>query len=337
MKIKDIAQLAGVGISTVSRVLNNYPDVNKETRERVLKIIEDHNYTPNDSARLLKLNDNNDNIGIVVEGVYNEFFAEMERVISTFVGKTNYTLIINHDNKHDEDKIKKFKSLLSFINTKKLKGLVYLGGNYESIPQDLFNQIPCKIVFLNTILPSKSTAFNYSSVGIDNYLSGYTQMEYLLKKGHKYIGIIISDFKDSGVGKLRFKGYTDALKNYNIEFCEDYIIEGHYNYEYTYNQTLECLRNHSKITAICSSSDAMSIGALRAVHDRGLTAGKDIDLISFDGMDIVKFCIPSITTFIQPRREIALSGIELLIELIETGIDNYQIIKDVVFCKLESC
>ena len=96
MNIRDIAKLAGVGVSTVSRVLNNHPDVKESTREKVLEIIKDSNYIPNNSARILKQN-NTKNIGVLVKGVFNPFFSEMINVIGNKIEENGYTMILQQN------------------------------------------------------------------------------------------------------------------------------------------------------------------------------------------------------------------------------------------------
>ena len=95
INIKDIAKIAGVGVSTVSRVINNHPDVKEQTRERVLDIIRENNYIPNNSARNLKKNNTN-NIGVLIKGVFNPFFSEMLDSISKRISKAGYSMILEH-------------------------------------------------------------------------------------------------------------------------------------------------------------------------------------------------------------------------------------------------
>ena len=127
MNIKDVARLAGVGVSTVSRVINNHPDVKESTREKVNKIIKESNYIPNNSARILKQN-NSMNIGVLVKGVFNPFFSEMLNLIANTINDTKYTMILQQSyGNFDED----IDTLRSFIKEKRLQGAICLGGNFE--------------------------------------------------------------------------------------------------------------------------------------------------------------------------------------------------------------
>ncbi|OQY38488.1 MAG: LacI family transcriptional regulator, partial [Spirochaetaceae bacterium 4572_7] len=121
--IKDIAKAAGVAVSTVSRVLNNHPDVKRETKENILRIIDELNYVPNNSARNLK-RASSKNIGIFVRGEYNPFFAEIVESIEKEISANGYSAIVHFH--HNE--INAIESAAQFVLEKKLIGLIYLGG-----------------------------------------------------------------------------------------------------------------------------------------------------------------------------------------------------------------
>lgn len=126
MNIKDIARLAGVGVSTVSRVINNHPDVKQDTREKIWEIIKEYNYIPNNGARMLKQNHTR-YIGVLVKGGFNPFFSEMVKIIGEVIKKSDYTMILQHDDKEEGEDI---DSLISFIKKKKLKGDYVLRGEF---------------------------------------------------------------------------------------------------------------------------------------------------------------------------------------------------------------
>ncbi len=137
MNIGDIARLAGVGVSTVSRVINNHPDVKESTRERVWEIIKQNNYIPNNSARILKQN-NTKNIGVLVKGVFNPFFSQMINVIGNIIDRSGYTMILEQN---DYNFYQDVESLIGFIKEKKLQGVICLGGNFIDIKEDSFSDI----------------------------------------------------------------------------------------------------------------------------------------------------------------------------------------------------
>lgn len=119
MNIKDIARLSGVGVSTVSRVINNHPDVKQSTREKVLQIIKDSNYIPNNSARILKQN-NTKNIGVLVKGVFNPFFSEMTNIIGNIIEENGYTMILQQN---DFNLYQDVETMIGFVKEKGFKEL----------------------------------------------------------------------------------------------------------------------------------------------------------------------------------------------------------------------
>ncbi|MGL5244060.1 MAG: LacI family DNA-binding transcriptional regulator, partial [Sarcina sp.] len=296
MNIKDIAKIAGVGVSTVSRVINNQPDVKLETRQKVLEIIKESKYVPNNSARILKQN-NTKNIGVLVKGVFNPFFSEMINIIGTSISETGYTMILQQNDYDNQDDI---NSLIAFIKEKRLLGVICLGGNFMNVKEEVFQclNVPVVLTSVNTI--SKEGKSYYSSIGIDNKKGGYKATKYLIDNKHKNIAVMLGEKDDIGISLMRLKGYIEALKENNIIFNEENILIGNYNSEDAYRTSKKFLSKRKDITAIFSISDVMAIGVAKAIIDSNLKVGKDISLIGFDGMSISKFYNPAITTLKQP-------------------------------------
>ena len=137
MNIRDIAKISGVGVSTVSRVLNNHPDVKESTRENVLRVIKESNYVPNNSARILKQNTTK-NIGVLVKGVFNPFFSELINVIGSKINEEKYTMILQQNDYVLEQEV---ENIISFVKEKRLQGIICLGGNFIDLDEDSFKNI----------------------------------------------------------------------------------------------------------------------------------------------------------------------------------------------------
>lgn len=333
MNISDIARLAGVGVGTVSRVLNNHPDVKDSTREKILGIIEESNYIPNNSARILKKSSSK-TIGVLVRGVFNPFFSEMIDVISKIISQNGYTMVLQHNDYSDRGEL---FNIISFVKERRLQGLIYLGCNLTELDETTFESvdIPVVLTSINTVYDYKIK--NFSSIGIDNSKAAYDATKHLIDLGHKDIGIVLGVNDDVGIGRERFVGYMHALGESNIEFNQEKVVYGKYSSKDAYNETLELLDKNKEMSAIFAISDIMAVGCAKAIHDKGLVVGKDISLIGFDGMDISEYNIPSITTIRQPRTEMAeLSG-ELVLDLIQNKIENKHITLDTELIKRESC
>ena len=331
MNIRDIAKISGVGVSTVSRVLNNHPDVKESTRERVLAVIRESNYVPNNSARILKQN-NTKNIGVLVKGVFNPFFSELINVIGSKINEKNYTMILQQNDYVLEHEV---ENIISFVKEKRLQGIICLGGNFIDLDEDSFKNIDVPVVLTSVNTVSPLGRDKYSTVGIDNLQASYSATEYLIKKGHTNIALMIGEENDFCVSWWRYKGYIKALREYDIEVNDDNLLIGDYDTKKAYEETLKFLKRRKDITAIFAISDFMAIGAARAVVDSGLVVGKDVSILGFDGMDISCYN-PGISTIKQPKKEMAEKSVEILFELLKGNGENKHILLDTELLERES-
>ena len=333
MNIRDIARISGVGVSTVSRVLNNHPDVKESTRENVLRVIKESNYVPNNSARILKQN-NTKNIGVLVKGDFNPFFSELINVIGNKINENKYTMILQQNDYVLEHEV---ENIISFVKEKRLQGIICLGGNFIDLDEDSFKNIDVPVILtsVNTVLPSGRD--KYSTVGINNLQSAYDATDYLIKKGHKNIALMIGEENDFCVSWWRYKGYIKALKDNNIEPNDENLIIGDYDSNIAYKVTLDFLKKRKDITAIFAISDIMAMGVAKAVIDSGLIVGKDISIVGFDGMNISRYYNPGITTIKQPMEEMAIKSVEILFDLLKNKCENQHVLLDTELIERESC
>ena len=333
MNIRDIARISGVGVSTVSRVLNNHPDVKESTRENVLRVIKESNYVPNNSARILKQN-NTKNIGVLVKGVFNQFFSELINVIGNKINENKYTMILQQNDYVLEQEV---ENIISFVKEKRLQGIICLGGNFIDLDEDSFKNIDVPVILTSVNTVSASGRDKYSTVGINNLQSAYDATDYLIKKGHKNIALMIGEENDFCISWWRYKGYIKALKDNNIEPNDENLIIGDYDSNVAYKVTLDFLKKRKDITAIFAISDIMAMGVAKAVIDSGLTVGKDISIVGFDGMNISRYYNPGITTIKQPMEEMAIKSVEILFDLLKNKCENQHVLLDTELIERESC
>lgn len=333
MNIKDIASLAEVGVSTVSRVLNNHPDVKEGTRQKVLEIIKETNYIPNNSARILKQNYTK-NIGILVKGVFNPFFSQMTDVIGKIINEKGYTMIVQQN---DYNIYQDVDTMVGFIKEKRLRGVICLGGNFIDITDDSFKEVNVPIVLTSVNTVSEKGKKNYSSIGIDNIKGAYDATSYLINKGHKKIALILGEANDMGVSLRRLEGYKKALNSEGIEIENDLILIGGYSSKGAYKVTSEILKKRNDITAIFVLSDIMAIGAAKAIIDSKRSIPEDISIVGFDGMDESKYYNPSITTVKQPKTLMAKMSTNLLMSLIKGETENKHVLLDTELIERDSC
>lgn len=199
--IKDIAKMCGVGVSTISRAINNHPDINQETKNAIMEVIKEYNYIPNNSARNLKRTDAK-TIAVLVKGITNPLFSSMIKIMEEEIKRKKYTLVLHHV-EFNEDEV---DVALELIKEKRLRGIVFLGG-YFSHSEEKLEKLKVPFV-LSTIgkAPEGISESKYSSVSVDDLKESYRVVDYLVKSGHKKIAILSAPEDDESIGKLRLNG-----------------------------------------------------------------------------------------------------------------------------------
>lgn len=319
--IKDIAKMCGVGVTTVSRAINNHPDINEETKAMVMKVIKENNYVPNNSARNLKRSASK-TIAVLIKGITNPFFNHMIKVFEEETKRKKYSFILQRvDENQDEIDV-----AIELEKEKRLKGIVFLGG-YFSHSEEKLNQLTVPFVLSTIGMTAEFNPEKYSSVSVDDFKESYKIVNYLCDMGHKKIAIITAPMDDVSIGKLRYEGYKKALEdrglevNKNLVRCMREDIET-YTMENGYLVTKELLKSKEEFTAIYAISDSLAIGACKAIFEVGKTVPEDYSVAGFDGLDIGFYYNPSITTIRQPVEEIAYETIKILFDLIHKKITH---------------
>lgn len=325
--IKDIARICQVGVSTVSRAMNNHPDINQETKDMVMRTIREYNYIPNNSARNLKRTDAK-TIAVLVKGISNPFFSRMIKIFENETKKEKYSLVLQHvDDKQDEIDV-----AIQLEKEKRLRGIIFLGGNFSHSDEKM-KQISVPFVLSTIGLLEDKDKKKYASVSVDDVKESYKMVEYLLKQGHKKIALIGPLRDDESIGRLRMEGYCKALKDYGVRTEENLICYmkeglGTYTMENGYTMTKELLESGTEFTAVYAISDSMAIGACKAIFDSGKTVPEDYSVAGFDGMDVTRFYNPALTTLRQPVEEMAEATVRMLFDVIQKKNQNRHIIFD---------
>ena len=321
MTIKDIAERCGVSVSTVSRVLNDHPDVSAANRERVLAVVEELHYVPNNSARDL-VKPPVDSIGLVVRGVGNPFFTDIIRTIERMITEAGYTMVL-HQLRSGEDELRAGAEL---ARSKRLLGVILLGGCFDYTPEQTASLgvpfVCC--TYTNSFGTLENT--DYSSVSIDDEQAAYRAVRLLTEHGHRKIGIILNSTCDRSIGQLRYKGYCQALQDAGIPLDSE-LVEETVTYEMAdgYAGMEQLLERRGDLTAVFVVSDAMAVAAMKALHDHGKRVPEDCSVVAIDGIDMSAYFVPTLTTLIQPRWELGEHSVRILVEMIEGRAGNRHI------------
>lgn len=308
--ISDIAKKAGVSLATVSRVLNDSGYVKEETRDRVLNVIKDLNYTPSAIARSLSKSKTN-TIGVMVPDITNPFFGEVIKGISQVAEENGLNIILCDT---DENKDKELKSL-KVLTEQRIQGIIVTPTSAE----DEFNSEYLKtlesmgipIVLVDGHV--KYTTFN--GVFVDNIKGSYEAIESLIREGHRKIGIITGRM-NSKPAKDRFLGYQKALLMNDIPFDERYVFYGDYKMDTAYEITKHIISMEDRPTALFVSSNMMTLGCLKALYEARLNIPDDISLIIFDRIDILNILGFNISYVNGPTVEMGKLGMQMLVDVL---------------------
>src|SRR3972149_636244 len=295
MYSKDIAKLAGVSRSTVSRVVNNYSNVQPETREKVNRIIKE-------KFRVYQ----------------NVYISPFEAAIIDYGDKLGYNvlaLIINDDN--DFDKIR------NLFNSKILSGGIFLGANNNS--REIFDLIESgyKMAVIDQEKKQGRKAQNYIIVNSDNYSGAYKATKHLIDYGHTEIAHICGDMNKYS-GFKRLEGYKKAMSEIKLKNKGDYIFCGDFTEESGFECVIKLLKDKTKnkITAIFSSNDTMAIGAMKALKKMKIRIPEDISIVGYDDIRIASYVSPTLTTVRSSITEMASVATGNLIDFIENDINS---------------
>lgn len=334
--IKDIARMCGVGVSTVSRAINNHPDINPETKTMIMETIQRYGYVPNNSARNLKRTDAKC-IAILVKGINNPFFVSMIKIMEKEIQRQKYTMVLRHVDK-DEDEV---DVALELIKEKRLRGIIFLGGYFSHSEEKL---AMLHVPFVLSTVGCKPESFSkkvYSSISVNDELESCKMVSYLIELGHKKIAIISADSTDQSIGRQRLSGYLRAHKEHDMLVDSSLIwpmkedVES-YSMRNGYEVTKELLQSGQEFSAIFAISDELAIGAYRAIHEAGKRVPQDYSVAGFDGLEFGDYVNPTITTIKQPVEKIALATVELLFDLIAGKKKNQHQIFDAKLLVKES-
>ena len=322
MTIKDIARLSGVGVSTVSRVLNDRPDVSEESRRRVLQVIAEYNYLPNNSARSL-VRTKSDAVGLVVRGVQNPFYTGIIRAIERDLDAADCTMVMRQIGSCEDE----IKCGAMMEREKRLQGIIFLGGRSDYSPADtaLLNVPFVCCSYTNTYGTLDPT--KYSSVSIADEQEAYRAVMDLAQKGHRRIAALSTDPRDWSIAQLRFSGYARALHDLGLSLEDGEIIRADdFTIESAYRAVTERLKRPADFTAIFAISDDMAIGAMRALRESGRSIPEDCSIIAIDGLTVSEYIYPMLTTLCQPTDEMGAKSVEILMSIIHGGTHRHLIL-----------
>lgn len=308
----DVARKARVSYMTVSRVVNNLPNVKPETRERVLKAIRELSYVPNAAARILS-GKRTDNVGIIFPHeeyiVARPYFIELSVKLEQRLSEHGYHLFLGSIRKDGSGS--EFRQL---IGEKKVDGLIYFAPPIDDLGVKalIVDRVPFVMVH------GRSNDANCSYIDTDSVSGTNDVLEHLVRLGHKRIGFACGRIKEYNA-RERLDTYRHFMSSRGMPTDEDLIAQGDWSLESGYEAFNALCSGKKPPTAILFSNDQMAIGGIKAAHDRGVAIPEEISIAGFDDITYASFVTPALTTIRQSMDEIARTAVDLLLDRIAHG------------------
>lgn len=329
ISLKEIAQICGVSISTVSNILNGKPKVSEETRKKVLEVVKETGYQPNYFAQGMR-KQNTRIIGIIVEDLSEFSTPPIVEAIMAYCEEHFYrTILINlrlYDKwkdtwYNDEEKLQSvLKPSLQELISIKVDGIVYIAGHCRIVNCFLEDfQIPSLVVYAL----SKSPCF--TSIVIDDEKGGYDLTRYLISMGHRRFGVI-GGAPDNLHTQKRCIGYQKALFEEQILYNPDWICYGDWTRQSGYKEAKVLISKG--ITAILCMNDKMAAGVYDYCYENHLEVGNDISVVGYDNVELSEYLRPHLTTNEIQMKEIGKRSAEIMLKMLSD--EEYKIDTNII-------
>ena len=309
--IKDIARMANVSHTTVSRALNNKSRIKNETKEKILTIASELNYQPNFIARSLVMR-RTKTLGLVITTIVNPFYMDLAHGIERTAIGLGYNIILCCT--HSDSSIE--KQYIDMLRSKGVDGIIFTSAHMddENIVRLAEEGFPIILVNRRTYHPIVKERVDY--VGVDNMRGGFLAVEHLIKLGHQRIGMIGGSL-ESSVGFERLEGGKKALQTYGLQENDVYFLEGNFLKESGYRGGKRFLKMAEPPTAIFATNDYMALGTYEAILEEGFKVPEEIAIVGFNDIEFAAMKGIELTTIGQKKYEMGAHAVKTLVERID--------------------
>jgi LacI family transcriptional regulator len=305
--MRDVAEHAGVSVTTVSHVINDTRHVSEELRTRVEEAMRELAYQPNALARSLRRNESC-TIGMILPDGTNPYFAEIARSIEDKSFSEDYSVIICNS---DGD-LSKELNYINVLMEKRVDGIIFVAAGMSAAHIRMLQEKRMPVV----VVDRDSPGVMVDSVQIDNAAGGQLATDHLVELGHERIACIAGPSYVTPSGE-RVDGYRRALHEAGLSADADDVLLGNFNAESGYQAATQLLSRSDPPTAIFACNDLMAIGAISAARAMGFRMPRDISIVGFDDIQLAHYSNPPLTTVRQPKYEMGRLATNLLLERIQ--------------------
>lgn len=308
--MSDVAQKAGVSLMTVSRVINHKDDVNPETRQRILQVIEELGYRPSAIARSLATQRTR-TIGLVIPDVSNPFFADITRGIEQLAYAQSYHVFLCNTEEDPQREL----ALIESLEENRVDGLILCSSRLsDSLLADILPRLTAAVL-INRIIDNGGEN-SFPSVILDDERGGLLATRHLLERGRTEIGFLAGPV-NSFSGQGRRKGYLAAMREAGISPEPGWIANCQPSVEGGYLSTRRLLSENPELTALFCYNDLVAVGALQACSELDCRIPRDLMVVGYDDIPLAALVSPTLTTCQVQRRELGHLAVEALLERME--------------------
>jgi LacI family transcriptional regulator len=309
--LKSIAEESGFSIKTVSRAIHDHPDINAETRARIMEIVERHGYSPNWAAQSLR-RQRTHTIGYVVPNLTNGFFGQIGIAIDAFFRRHHYSTLISFTSSNHDNEIESLKSLIS----KNVDGIIFAPVGHAG---DYFNKVPWLSMKPLVIIDNSCDGIDATYVLHDNVRGAGLLVEHLVQHGHERIACVTGPVEESSGGE-RLRGYLEALERSGFEHEPSLIRVTNWEIWGGDVAIRDLFKDPSnRPTAVFFANSQLLLGGYKAFNELGLSIPRDVAVVSFDPPNVIDSLVPRPSTLVRSEEKIGSTAARLLLDLVTRG------------------
>jgi LacI family transcriptional regulator len=313
IKLKDIARKTGYSITTVSRALAGYDDVNADTRQHILEVSQSLGYQPNQVARQLR-SQRTHTIGMIIpaddHSFSNDFFTQLMLGIGSTASYERYDLLISTQPSGTPEEMEAYRRM---VGGNRVDGMIVARTRRDDARITYLKQQRHPFVVSGRNAPGEISDFPH--IDVDSQAGIHQVTRHFIERGHRHIGLILPP-QDIAFTAYRHTGYRSALEEAGIPYQAQYVVNGNLLRSGGYQGAQMLLDRSPGITAIVTSNDLMALGVISAVQGRGLQVGQNVAVSGFDDIPAAEYAHPSLTTIRQPIYDIGQKLVQMLVALI---------------------
>jgi LacI family transcriptional regulator len=333
VKLKDLAEKSGFSITTVSRALAGYKDVNEHTRQHIIEIALEMGYQPNMVARQLRARKTH-TVGIITPSASgrfaDDFFSELLMSVGHAAAQHGYDLLVTAKTTADE-----MDAYRRIVGGNRVDGMVIARTRRRDARIAYLRAAQHPFVVSGRAAPDEDSDFPY--IDVDSQLGIRMIVNHLTNLGHQHIALLLPPEKVAFT-PYRLAGYREGLEDAGLPFREEYVLHSDLSRNGGQQSAHHLLENYPQISAIVACNDPMAIGAMNAVQTRQMRVGHDVAVTGFDDIAAADYTHPRLTTVRQPISEIGQRLLEMLIQIIhQVPVEEPQVLLSPELVVRESC